>query len=109
SIRRAKLQSTLRVPSGPAMAERELDARSIEPPQPGAQQRRGLERFRKHAPTRTDKRRLSQSLAPRAQRIGRKRLDGRCKPRRRLAISGQERGQRLAVRELESAAAGPQE
>ena len=75
SVRRFKQQAALLVPAGPAVAQRELHAHRIEPPQPCAQQRRGLERFGKHPAAGADEGRLPQRLAPCAQRVRRKRLD----------------------------------
>src|SRR5262245_23610521 len=96
------------VPSGPAMTERELHAIPVEPPQPGAQQGRGLECFRKHPPAAADKGRLPQRFAPGAQGVGRKRLDRRRKALSRLAIARKKFRQRLAMSEIQSAAAGHQ-
>ena len=64
--------------------------RVAEPPQPGAQQRRGLERFRKHAAARSDERVLAQALAPGAHGGRRKRLDRGAQMRHRRAVAREE-------------------
>ena len=82
---------------------------SIQPPQPGPQQRRCLEGFWKNPPAGADKRFLPQRLAPVAQRLWRERFDGRCEMRHRLAVARKECGKRFAVREVEPASPGHQE
>ena len=91
------------------MANSELQALRIEPSQPGAQQGRGLEPFRKHPPAGADKSRLSQGLAPFAQAIWRKGFDCGFQPRLCFAIAREKLMQRFAVREVEPAAPGHQE
>lgn len=91
------------------MAKGELHARCIEPAQPGTQQRRSFERFRKHAAACPHKCRLAERLAPIAQGIGRECVDGGFQFRRRLAIAREKLRQRLAMGEIESTAACHQE
>ena len=109
AIRCLKPQSPLLVPASPAMPKRELYALRIQPPQPGAQQGRSLEALRKHPPAGADEGRLAQRVAPFAQPIRRKVGDHGFQPRRRFAIACKERGQRLAVGQIEPAAPGHQE
>src|SRR6266404_2198018 len=109
SIRRLKQQTTALVPTGPAVTQRELDACRVEPPQPDAQQGRSLERLWKHPAAGADEGRLSQRFAPVAQSLRRKRLDRGLETGRRFAVPGEKLRQRLAMREIESAASGHQE
>src|SRR5690242_895070 len=83
------------------MTKCKLHALRVKTPQPGAQQGRRLETFRKHPPARADKRLLSERLAPFAQPIRRKRRYRRRKPWRRLAVTRQELRQRLTVSEVQ--------
>ncbi len=96
-------------PAGPAMAQLQLHAHRVEPPQPGAQQRRSLERFRKNAAAGTDEGRLPQRIAPCAQAIRRKCFDRSRELRHRFAVAREKLRQRLAVREVEPATPGHQE
>ena len=104
-----KQQATAIVPSNPAMAQRELHAHRIQPPQPRPQQRRRLECLRKHPAAGADKGFLPQRLAPVTQRLRRKRLDRSFQVRRRLAIAREELRKRFAVGEIEPAPSGHQE
>ena len=67
AVGRQKRQMSSVVPAGPAMTQRELHADRIQPPQPRAQQRRGLEGFRENPAAGADKGRLPQRFAPVAQ------------------------------------------
>ena len=109
AFRRLEQHAAALVPADPMVAQLKAHAGGIEPPQPGAQQRRGLERFREHAAARSDEGLLAEALAPGAHRGGRKRLDRGAQPRRRLAVAGEEALQVLAVGEIEAAAPGQQE
>src|SRR5436190_17243442 len=91
------------------MTEHKLHTRSVEPAQPRAQQRRRLERLWKHPAAGTDKCRLSQSVAPVAQRPGRKGVDSGFQLRHRFTIAREKLRQWLAVRQVEPAAPGHQE
>ena len=104
-----KTQGAVRVPSGPIVTQGEAHAPRIQPTQPSPQQRRGLERLRKHPPARADKSRLPKSFAPRPQSLRRKRLDRRAQARLRGTIARQKYIQRLAMGEIEAATPGHQE
>ena len=91
------------------MAQCEADTGGIEPPQPSAQQRRGLERLREHAAARSDEGLLAEALTPGANRGWRKRLDRGTQARRGVAVAGEEALHVLAVGEIEAAAPGQQE
>ena len=69
---------------------RNRDAERLEPAQPRAQQRRGLERLRKHAAAGADEGLLPKLLAPVAQALGRKRIDCRGEMRRGFAVAREE-------------------
>ena len=104
AVRRRERERPRIVPAGPSMPQLEGDARRIEAPQPGAQQRRGLHGFRKHPAARADERFLPQRLAPGAQRRRRKRLDRRPQPSLGGAVAAEQPRQVLAVREVQPAA-----
>jgi hypothetical protein len=87
----------------------EFDTRAAEPPQPGAQQRRGLERLREHAAACADERRLAQAFAPGTHLGRRKRLDRRTQMRHGRAVAREEALELFAVRQVEPATAGQQE
>ena len=97
------------VPADPMVPQLEFDAAVAEPPQPGAQQRRSLERFREHAAARSDERVLAQALAPGANRSRRERLDRGAQMRHRRAVAREEAVEFFAMGEVEPAAAGQQE
>src|SRR5882757_299077 len=97
------------VPAGPAVAQSKLHAHRIEPPQPGPQQWRRLERFWENPPAGADEGRLPQRLTPRAQGVWWKRRDRGSELLRRFAITGDERRQRLAVCQIEPATPRHQE
>ena len=109
SIRRLKTQTALLVPAGPAVTQRQSHAHRVQPPQPGPQQGRCLERFWKYPAAGADKGFLPQRLAPVAQRLRRERFDGGCEMRHRLAVAREELRQRFAMREVEPASPGHQE
>ena len=70
AVGRIEQKAPCLVPADPAMPQLEADARGIEPPQPGAQQRRGL-----HRPSETparSSRRTCPGPAPRTRRAGRR-------------------------------------
>ena len=107
--RRLESQRAVIGPAGPAMARLEHDAGGIEPPEPGTQQRRCFQAFRKHPPARSDECLLPQPFTPRAQLCGRKRLDRTAQMRRRGAVASKKRIKRLRMGEIEPAAPGEQE
>ena len=109
AVGRLKRQTAVVVPAGPAVAQRELHAHGIQPPQPRPQQRRGLERFRKHPAAGADEGRLPQRFAPFAQGIRRKCLDRGREMRHRFAVAREKCRQRFAVGQIEPAAPGHQE
>jgi hypothetical protein len=86
-----------------------MNALGIEPPQPGTQQRRGLEAFRKHAAAGADESFLPQRVAPVAQGAWRECFDSRLQMRHRLAVAREKRRQRLAMGEVQPATSGHQE
>ena len=65
-------RSPVLFPANPAVTHLELNAQGIEPPQPRPQQRRSLERTRKHPAAGADKGRLAQRVTPLAQGVRRK-------------------------------------
>ena len=103
SIGRLKQKLPIVVPAGPAVAQCELHAHRIKPPEPCTQQRRGLERRWKNPAAGADEGWLPQRLAPCAQPSWRERLDHSCKPRLRFAVARQKFRQRFAVRQIEAA------
>src|SRR5277367_3605853 len=90
------------------MARAQLDAERLQPPQPGAEQRRRLEAARKNPPARTDERRLAERGAPSAQGVRREGLDCRAQTLARRPVAREETIQRLRMGEIEPAAAGEQ-
>jgi hypothetical protein len=91
------------------MAQRHANAEIAEPPQPCPQQGRGFHRLREDAAARADERLLPERFRPGAQRVRREMLDGVFEQRIDRSVARQETGKRLAVREVEAAAAGEQE
>ena len=91
------------------VAERELDTTRPEAPQPGAQQRAGLEAFGKHTAARADEGLLTEIRAPLAQRIRRKSLEERRQRRCRFFIAREEAIGRLAMGDVQPAPARHQE
>ena len=74
----------------PAVAQGEADTEGLEPRQPGAQERRGLEGLGEHAPARSHEGLLSQALAPGAQVLRTEGLDQGPQLRPGLGIAGEE-------------------
>src|SRR5467141_2781671 len=103
-----KQQAAIVIPAGPAMPQRELYPHGVEPPQPRAQQWRGLERLREYPAAGTDEGRLPQRFAPFAQIIWRQCTDRRRKALLRRAVAREKRGQRFAVGQIEPATSGHQ-
>ena len=89
------------VPAGPAVAKCECVRRARQPPQPGAQQRRGLELFGNTRPLEPTKVGSPELFAPGAQARRAKRLDRVPQRGRGLAVARQKRGSGFAVREVE--------
>ena len=108
-LRRIKYRIALFVPADPMMTQLECDTGVAEPPQPRAQQRRGLERLGKHAAARSDEGVLAEPLAPGAHGGRRKRFDRGAQMRHRRAVAQQKRTEIFAVGEIEAAAPGQQE
>ncbi|CEG08319.1 hypothetical protein BN961_01733 [Afipia felis] len=108
ALRRLETQRTILVPAKPSMTKREPHAKTFQPRQPCAQQRRGLEGFGKDPPARADEGVLPEPMRPVAQRLRRKRLDRRAQKRRRVVIARKENIERLAVGEVEPAPPGHQ-
>lgn len=90
------------------MLQAKLHALRVQPAQPGAQQRRGLHRNRKHPPAGADKGPLSEIIGPGAQLLRPERLDRRGQPRLRRAVARQKVRLSFAVGEIEAAAPGQQ-
>src|SRR5690242_1760822 len=91
------------------MAQCDADAEIAEPPQPRAEQRRGLHRLREDAAARADECLLTQRLGEGAQRIRREMFDGALQERVDGAVAREEFLEWLRMREVEAAAAGEQE
>src|SRR6185503_14141261 len=89
------------VPADPMMTQPKADTRLVEPPQPRAQQRRGLERLGEHAAARSDERVLAEPLAPGAHGGRRKRLDRGAQMRQCRAVAREKPRQLLAVSKVE--------
>ena len=105
----SNVERAIVVPTGPAVARLEHNARRVEPLEPGAQQRRRFQALRKHPPAGADKRLLPQALAPRraACRAETPRWHRADAAARHHSVRGSV--ERFAVREVEPAAAGEQE
>ncbi len=109
TFRRIEQMAAFCIPAHPPVAQLEANAGRIEAPEPGAQQRRCFHRPRKHPPARTDERLLAQLLAPGAQGIRRKGVDGGAQMRRGCAVARKKSVEIFAVREIEPAAPCEQE
>ena len=90
TLRRLEAQRRSR-PARPAPAGPPRDPETIEPRQPGAQERRGLHRHREHPARRAGEELLPEAPRPALHRIGIEVLDHRAQPVRGLGIGGQQR------------------
>ena len=100
---------TALAPAEPAVAQGKAHAELIEPLQPGAQERRGLQRFRKDPPAGADKGFLSKLPGPGAQSLGGKGLDRGAQARRGRPIAREELIELLAMGEIQPAPPRQQE
>ena len=87
------------------MAQGEADTEALQPRQPGAQERRGLEGLGEHAPARAHEGLLSQALAPGAQVLRTEGLDRGPQLRLGLGIAGEEALELLRVGQVQPAPA----
>ncbi len=93
----------------PAMPRAQLHTQPAEPPHPGAQQRRGLQRLREDAARTPNEGLDAKPLAPGDQRRGRKGAHRVQQHRRLRPVVRQEGIERLGMRQVQPAAPGHQE
>ncbi len=108
ALRRLESQPVA-VETGPAVTRLEGHPKAVEAAQPGAQQRRRLQRLGKHPSAAADECRLPEFFAPGPQPPRWERGDRGTQQRHGRPISIEKRLKRLAVGEIEAAPPGQQE
>ncbi len=108
-VRRIEPDTAVRVPASPAMPQPKPHAQARQPPQPRAQQWRGLHRPREYPAAGTNEGGLPKAVAPRDQRLRRKAGNDRRQPATGRAVVRQQHRQRFSVGKVQAASPGHQQ